>query len=147
SVPDYRRGRLATVFADAGRVSFNIARVGGHLVKRRGEEEDETLTATNEIFLDRRHGARSTSRLSGAGNDPPRLGDRIDAAFGIHGGTARRSIVKIGSAIPRAIPRLAFEGCLECADMQSPHFGALVLAAQVGHPRKFPEVGVQKPGG
>ena len=29
--------------------------------------------------------------------------------------------------------------------MQSPHFGALVLAACVGQPRKFPEVGVKKP--
>ena len=99
------------------------------MVKRRGEEEDETVAATNEIFLDRRHGARSTSRLSGTGDDPPGLGDRIDAAFGVRGGAERRPIVKVGAPIPLAIPRLAFERRLECADMQSPHFGALVLPA------------------
>src|SRR5687768_12548548 len=29
--------------------------------------------------------------------------------------------------------------------MQSPHFGALVLAARIGEPGKLPEVGVKKP--
>jgi hypothetical protein len=58
---------LATVFADAGQVTFNIARVGARVVKGRREEEDEVLAATNEAFIDRRHGARSTSRLSGTG--------------------------------------------------------------------------------
>ena len=40
--PDRRMGILAAVFADAGQVSFNIARVRARVVKRRGEEEDET---------------------------------------------------------------------------------------------------------
>ena len=115
------------------------------LVERWGEEEDEAVAATHEIFLDRRHGARAARWVSGARDDPPGLGDRIDAAFGVRGGAERRPIVKVGAPIPLAIPRLAFERRLERADMQSPRLGALVLPACVGQPRKLPEDGVQKP--
>src|SRR5262245_2339419 len=96
------------------------------------------------MFLHGRHSARATSPLGGAGNDPPGLGDGIDPAFGVPGGAEWCPIVEVGAPIPFAIPCFSFQRCFECTDMQSPRFGALVFAADIGKPGKFPEHSVEK---
>src|SRR4051812_41550609 len=88
--PDRGMGILTPVFADAGKVSFDVARVQVSAVEWRGEEEDEAVIATHEMLLDRCHGTRAARRLSGTRDDAPGLGDRIDAAFSVRGGAEWR---------------------------------------------------------
>src|SRR5262245_13713620 len=96
------------------------------------------------MFLHGRHGARATSPLGGAGNDPPALGDRIDPAFGVRGGAEWCPIVEVSAPIPFAIPGFSFQRCFKRTYVQSPRFGALVFTSRIGKPGKFPEHSVEK---
>ena len=62
--------------------------------------------------------------FSGAGDNTPRLHNRIDATLFILHRAQRRTVVKIGASIPIAVPAVFLEGLL-----QTLHVTAILVAA------------------
>ena len=56
-------GILSAVFANSGRIAFNIARIGHSVVEGRREKECQLIVVPCQIFVDRRHGALRADRL------------------------------------------------------------------------------------
>ena len=78
--PDGGVGVLATVFADAGDVAFDIAGVERRFVERGSEELDEAAVAADEALIDGVHGVARARWIACAGNHGPALRER---RFGI----------------------------------------------------------------
>ena len=74
-------GVLAAVLADAGHVSFDVARLKGAFVERRVEQLDQFVADTHQSFLNRVHRRLSPRRVCHTGNDRPRLWDGVDLAL------------------------------------------------------------------
>src|SRR5882724_671548 len=138
-------GVLTAVLAYAGRVALDVAGLQGGAIERGGEEQDQLLVSPDEVLLDRGHRARRARGLGGARDDSPRLGDRVDATFGVGDGPEWGAVVEVGAAIPVTVPGVSLEGGLEGADVAAPALGARVLAAGVRQPRELPERRVQEP--
>src|SRR2546426_12414450 len=103
-------GILAAVLADARGVAFDVAGVQRRAVERWGEQEDQLLAAPNEILLDGGHRPRGPERLGGAREHPPRLRDRIDAAFRLDDRSEGGPGGEIGATIPISVPPMPVEG-------------------------------------
>ena len=85
------------------------------LVERRREQQDHAGIAPHQLFIDRRHRAPRALRIGRAGDDRPRLRDRIDLALVVLGRAERRAIVEIGAAIPVAVPGVLLDGGAQAA--------------------------------
>ena len=101
---------LAAVLADAGQISFDVARVRGAVVKRRGEQKDQPVFVPDEMLVDGFHRLARARRVAGAGEHSPSLGDRVDRAGIVLGRAQRRSVVEIGTAIPFSVPGILLDG-------------------------------------
>ena len=100
---------LAAVFPHARRITLDVADVGGGFVERRSEEQDQIVSFTNEIFLERPQRDFHAIEIARAGNRGPGLRKRIDPGFGVFLRSERRAIVKVCAAIPRSIPRFSVD--------------------------------------
>src|SRR6266480_1728005 len=104
---------LAAVFPHAGRISLDVAHVGGGFVERRSEEQDQIVGFTHEVFLEGSQSDLDATGVAGAGNRSPGLRKRIDACFGVFLGSKRGTIVKVCAAIPRSVPSLRVDRLCE----------------------------------
>ena len=143
--PDGSVGVLAAVLADARQIALDVAWIDVGLVERWREQEDETVTASNEVFLDRGHRPLRVGRIGGSREDTPRLGDRVDAALDVHGGAKRGAIVEEGSAVPVAVPAVALDRPPERLHVGSPALRARTLTAGLRDRREGGHDGVQEP--
>src|SRR5262249_14127426 len=65
---------LTAIFPYAGRVSLNVANVGGCFVERGSEEQDQAIAFTHEVFLKRSQRDLYAVGVAGVGNRSPSLG-------------------------------------------------------------------------
>src|SRR5262245_49250281 len=107
--PNSRMSVLATVFAHARDIAFDITWVEMRFGKRRIEQLDEPRIPAHEPLIDGFHCLTSAVRSTGAGKDRPALGQRIDLALGICPGTQGFAVVKISASIPLAVPGSFFD--------------------------------------
>src|SRR4029453_5963419 len=92
-----------------GRVSLDVANVGGGFVERRSEEQDQIVGFTHEVFLERSQRDLDATGVAGAGNRSPALRNRIDTRFGVFLRSKGGAIVKVCAAIPCSVPRLGID--------------------------------------
>jgi hypothetical protein len=71
-----------------------------------------------------------------AGDNAPRLRDRINAALLVLRGAERRAVVEVGAAVPVAVPRLRFERLFELRQMRA--VGCDEQAPVLPQPRQKP---------
>ena len=74
-------GILTAIFPQARRIAKNIAGVLGGAIKRRGQEQGQTLLRQDQFALHRGHGLSGAVGGGGPRQDRPGLGDGIDAAL------------------------------------------------------------------
>src|SRR5512145_303787 len=110
---------LAAILADTRGITLDVAGVAIRTIEWRGEQEDQLLASPDEILLDRGHRPRRPGGLGGARDYPPRLRNRIDAAFRVEGGPQGGPVVEISAPVPVSVPRMLLEGGLEGAHMVS----------------------------
>src|SRR5271157_3650099 len=138
-------GILAAVFTDARQISFDVPRVLGRLIKRRGKYQYQPFRQPHQVVVDCGHGPRSTGWFSGTTEDSPGLNNGVNAALLVFGRAERRAIIEEGPAIPLSVPTFALESGFQRADMQPPGFGALVLTARIRNLGELPQNRVQEP--
>ncbi len=119
---------LTAVLADAGRVTADVARIGLGLVEGRRQQQDDAERAAHEMGADRVEGALGAARRDQAGQDGPRLRQRVDATFGVPRRSEGRAVVEIPAEIPVAVPRQV-EHRTEARDLGAVARRALVVAA------------------
>ena len=138
-------GILATVLADAGWIALDIAGIERGLVERRRKQQRHLVLRPDQFALNRRHGPLCARRLASPGDHRPGLGNRINAALVIRGGTQRRAVVEPGTAVPIAIPGLALQCGLQRVGMRTPCRRAGGVAARIGQRRECAQRCVQQP--
>src|SRR5262249_43379175 len=89
-------------------------------------------------------GALAARGVRRARDHAPRLGNRVDAAFGIHDRAKRRAIAEVSAAVPIAVPCL-LERLLKRARVFAPTISARMLTAFIGNRRKTQQRGMEEP--
>jgi hypothetical protein len=59
-------GVLAAVLPDARQIPLDVSRIDVGMVERRGEQQDETVTASDEVLLHRGHRPLRVGRIGGS---------------------------------------------------------------------------------
>ncbi len=97
-------GVLPSVLANAGKITFDIARIEGVSIEWRVEKHDEPISVSDEMLVDTLHRLALAVGITGTGEHSPSLCDRVDLADTILGRAKRRAVVEIGTAIPFTVP-------------------------------------------
>ena len=74
---------LPAIFADSRRIALDVTGVQRDLIEGRREQQSQSRIPQNEVFVDRRHGARGAHRICRAGDHSPGLSNRVDAALAV----------------------------------------------------------------
>ena len=144
--PQHAMGILAAIFADAGRIALDIARLPLGLVEGRLEQQRQLVIRQYQLARHAGHGLARARRIACPRNHRPGLGDGIDAAFIAGGRAERRAIIVIAALIPLAIPGLAFQRRFQGVHMAAPFLRPLRFAARVGNFRKARHRRAMQPG-
>src|SRR5688572_9029528 len=83
--------------------------------------------------------------VSGAGDNPPRLNNRIDAALFILNRAKRGAIVEISSSIPVSVPPVLLEGPLQTLHMTSILVAAGRIVSLIAERREITQSIVEEP--
>jgi hypothetical protein len=143
--PDCAVRVLAAVLPDARQIPLHIAGIDVGMVERRSEQQDESVTASDEELLHCGHGLLRMIRIGRSRQDAPRLRDRVDPALGVCRGAERRAVVEEGPAVPVAIPTIGLERLPERRHLDSPPLRIRALGAGLGPGREGGKDGVQEP--
>ena len=135
---------LATIFANAGHIALDVARIEWRLVEGWRQQLDEIGIPPHELGANGVHGSLCAAQRAHSREHSPTLGDRIDAALGKLCGTERRTVVEVGAAVPRAIPCLLdHQG--DAIPLAPPAGGAVGIAAPLDHAGKIAQDLRQEP--
>ena len=138
-------GVLAAVLSDARQIPLDVPRIHVGMVEWRGEQQDEPVTATNEVLLHRGHRPLGARQIRRPRQHAPRLGNRVYPALDVTCGAERSAVVEESSAVPVAVPTVALERPPERLHVASPPGRARKLAARLGDASKGGQNGVQEP--
>ena len=116
-------GVLPAVLPHAWHVAFDVAGVQVRLVEGRIEQLDESVLAAHQAFVHCLHGLARAFDIARPGEHRPTLRNRIDLAFDVVRGAKRRAIVKVGAAIPGAVPAVLFEALAQARALGRAEFG------------------------
>ena len=136
--PDRAVRVLAAVLADAGRIAADVAGIRLGAVEGRGEQEDEALGTAHQVRADRVERLLGAARRREAGEDRPRLRERIDAAFLVLCRAERRAVVEVAAPIPLAVPG-ELQHRTEACDLSSIVLGAPDVTARRAQIGEAPE--------
>jgi hypothetical protein len=102
---------LTAVLANPRQVSLDVAGIVRRSVEWRRQEQDQPRIAPQELGTYGFHRLAGTGGLARAGQNGPRLGQRIDPALIVLRRAKRRAVVEIGAAIPAAVSRELEHAC------------------------------------
>src|SRR5512147_3105997 len=131
--PDRCVGVLATVFSNTGDVAFDIPWIPWHPIKGWRQQTDQPVLPVHKMAFNCSHGTRTTVRICCTADHPPRLRDRIDAAFRVCSGTERGPIIKVRAAVPLSVPPIPLDRSLQRTHMKTPRFSTSTLTALNRH--------------
>ena len=123
---------MPAVFAHAGDVALDVARVEGGVVEGRVEELNEPGLSAHESFIDGVHAGGGAFGIAGARDDRPALRQGIDLAFRVFGGAERGAVVEIGAAIPLAVPGIFLDVFLQLRGVGGAMLGEGSVVAAAG---------------
>ena len=129
---DYTHGGVAilpAIFAQARRITPDIAGIVARPVERRREQQRQSDVAANQVTFQRLHCQGGARGIGGSGQHRPGLGNGVDPAFLAVFRTEPRSVIERRTAIPLAVPGLALERLFERGRMSAPASGTVSVAA------------------
>src|SRR5439155_11092819 len=138
-------GVLAAVFPDAGRIALDVSGIERRAIKRRREEQRQTVVRVNELLVHGGHGTQGASRIRRPGEYAPRLRDRVDPAFVARVRAERRSIVVIAAPVPFAVPTVSLKRSLQPSRVRAPLRGARLFTTSARQRRERAKRRVQEP--
>src|SRR5262245_2395536 len=95
---------LASVFANAGRVTLDVSGIPFPPIEGRGQKQDDLSVPPDQVASDGVHGAFGPGRRRSLREDGPRLRDRVDLALVVLCRTERAPVVEVRATIPVAVP-------------------------------------------
>src|SRR6266852_9768464 len=136
---------LSAVLAYARHVTFDVTGIEFAFVEGWRKENDKPVAAPDQILFNGCHGAHCAITFRAAGNNRPRLHNRIDAAFIVLRRAPRCAVIEEGAAIPVAVPTAFGQCLLEAFEMFAVLTAARALVARVAIRCKSSQRRVEKP--